>query len=245
MVRDQVLDKLSFAFEDLGAQQVKNITRPVEAYRVDLGSGAPAAAGRRRWQRLTRGPRRWFAAGVLAFGLAGMAGWALPQFWRTAPATQPPAFSVAVLSFAAPGGTPADQQFAELLTQQITGALGRAMHYATIVSHHHVATEAGKAIDTRAIGRERNVRYLLEGDVHTGGDKVSVTAKLVDTESATQLWSDQFDAAHSQWDADSGKASWPLIKGLRAALWSAEEQRVAHGSGGAQALGIWCCAPGF
>jgi class 3 adenylate cyclase len=39
-VRDQVLDKLSFAFEDLGAQEVKNIARPVEVYRVDLGSGA-------------------------------------------------------------------------------------------------------------------------------------------------------------------------------------------------------------
>jgi adenylate cyclase len=235
VVRDQVLDKLSFAFEDLGPQDVKNITRPVEAYRVDLGSGAlpTPSPGRRRWQRLTRA-LGWqgLAPGVVAFGLAGIAVWVLPQFWRTAPATQPPAFSVAVLSFAAPGGTSADQQFAELLTQQITGALGRAMHYATIVSHHHVATEAGKAIDTRAIGRERNVRYLLEGDVHTGGDKVSVTAKLVDTESATQLWSDQFDAARSKWAADSGEASWPLIKGLRAALWRAEEQRVAHGSEG-------------
>ena len=39
-MRDQVFDKLSFAFEDLGAQEVKNIARPVEAYGVDLGSGA-------------------------------------------------------------------------------------------------------------------------------------------------------------------------------------------------------------
>src|SRR5271165_4451050 len=45
VVRDQVLDKLSFAFEDLGSQQVKNIARPVEAYRVDLGSSAPQAPG--------------------------------------------------------------------------------------------------------------------------------------------------------------------------------------------------------
>jgi class 3 adenylate cyclase len=44
VVRDQVLDKLSFAFEDLGAQQVKNIARPVEAYRVDLGSEARRAS---------------------------------------------------------------------------------------------------------------------------------------------------------------------------------------------------------
>jgi adenylate cyclase len=234
VVRDQVLDKLSFAFEDLGSQQVKNIARPVDAYRVDLGSGSlqTPSGGRRRWQRLTRALGwQWLGAGVLALGIVGVAFWTLPQFWRTAPASTPPPFSVAVLSFVAPGGTPADQQFAELLTQQITRALGRAMHYATIVAHPLAATEAGKTIDTRAIGRERTVRYLLEGDVRTSGDKVSVTAKLVDTESATQLWSDQFEAARLKWVADSGDTSWPLISGLRRALWSAEEQRVARRSG--------------
>src|SRR2546426_4489828 len=67
VVRDQVLDKLSFTFEDLGAQQVKNIARPVEVYRVDLGSGAlqTPSLGRRRWQRLARALGwRWLAGGV-------------------------------------------------------------------------------------------------------------------------------------------------------------------------------------
>jgi tetratricopeptide (TPR) repeat protein len=79
------------------------------------------------------------------------------------------------------------------------------------------------------------VRYLLESDVHTDGDKVSVTAKLVDAESATQLWSDQFDIERSKWVANSGEALWPLINALRGALWSAEEQRVAHGPAGRSA----------
>ena len=67
-VRDQVLDKLSFAFEDLGAQEVKNIARPVEVYRVDLGSGVPRAQsqGRKGWQRLPRSREwRWAGAGVV------------------------------------------------------------------------------------------------------------------------------------------------------------------------------------
>ena len=60
VVRDQVLDKLSFAFEDLGAQEVKNIARPVEVYRVDLGSGVPRTQSqiRRGWQRLPQS-REW------------------------------------------------------------------------------------------------------------------------------------------------------------------------------------------
>src|ERR1700674_3940303 len=81
VVRDQVLDKLSFAFEDLGPQEVKNIARPVEAYRVDLGGGAlqTPSRGRKRWQRLTRALGwRWLTVGVLAVGLVGVAVWALP-----------------------------------------------------------------------------------------------------------------------------------------------------------------------
>src|SRR6266513_2161658 len=86
VVRDQVLDKLSFTFEDLGAQEVKNIARPVEIYRVYLGGEALQAlsSGRRRWQRLIRafGWRR-FMAGVATVATAAVVAWALPQFWRT------------------------------------------------------------------------------------------------------------------------------------------------------------------
>src|SRR5258706_1967622 len=76
VVRDQVLDKLSFTFEDLGAQQVKNIARPVEVYRVDLVSAETQTppGGHKHWRRVTRALGwPWLAAGVLVLGLAGMA----------------------------------------------------------------------------------------------------------------------------------------------------------------------------
>src|SRR4029077_3578951 len=77
VVRDQVLDKLSFAFEDLGPQEVKNIVRPVDVYRVSLDAEAPAHAVPRQEQRPTRlAKRRWgpvhalvTVAVVLAVGL--------------------------------------------------------------------------------------------------------------------------------------------------------------------------------
>jgi hypothetical protein len=66
-VRDQVLDKLSLAFEDLGAQEVKNIVRPADAYRVSLEPGATAPAVPKPEQRLTRLAKgRWRPAHVLA-----------------------------------------------------------------------------------------------------------------------------------------------------------------------------------
>ena len=198
VVRDQVLDKLSFAFEDLGPQEVKNIARPVEVYRVDLGSGAlqTPTRGRRRWQHLTRALGwRWFATGVLALGLAGIAVW-MPQFWKTA-APAPPPYSIAILPFVAAARNPADEQFAEALTNDLTSALGRS-RMARIVSHSLAVTYKGKTIDARSVGRELNVRYLVEGEVRHAGERIIVNAQVIDAGNATQLWSDRLEVDAAQ-----------------------------------------------
>ena len=167
VVRDQVLDKLSFAFEDLGragSQEHRPAGRGIPG-----GPGERAAAnaklGRRRWQRLMRAPGwRWLVAGVVALSVAGGAVWLLPQLWKTAaPAPGPPRFSVAILPFAAATASPADEQFAEALTNDLTMAVGRG--FGPVVSHSVAVTYKGKAIDARAVGRELNVRYLVQGEV--------------------------------------------------------------------------------
>jgi class 3 adenylate cyclase len=74
VVRDQVVDKLNFAFEDLGERRVKNIPRPVEVFRVRLGT-EPNAPSRRRWLRPGRSGRwLWLVAGVAALGIAVLFG---------------------------------------------------------------------------------------------------------------------------------------------------------------------------
>src|SRR5512135_300876 len=107
VVRDQVLDKLSFGFDELGAQQVKNIARPVEVYRVDLGSDALRPQSRRlaRWTRLgqTVG-RRWQVAGVAVLGLGLVAVWVWPWLWKPTTVDSPPVMSVAVMPITAADG---------------------------------------------------------------------------------------------------------------------------------------------
>lgn len=193
VVRDQVLDKLSFAFEDLGAQEVKNIVRPVEVYRVDLGSEAQQAPlRRRRWKRLMRGPRQWLVGGAAVLVLAGISALTLSQFWKPAvPAATPPHFSVAVLPFAAPAASPADEQFAAALVNELTNDLAMTVSsMGSVVSHSLAATYRGKAIDARAVGRELNVRYLVEGDVRRAGERTVVSAQLINAGNASQVWSD-------------------------------------------------------
>ena len=110
----------------LGSRSVKNIARPVEVYRVDLGADVLPTPSRWRESRLRRGSWRWVAAGVVVAGVAGIAVWALPQLWKTAaPSPGPPRFSVAILPFAAATASPADEQFAEALTNDLTVAMGR------------------------------------------------------------------------------------------------------------------------
>ena len=196
VVRDQVLDKLSFAFEDLGAQEVKNIVRPIEVYRVALEAEALPAPGhdRRHWRRLPRWLKwQWLAAGALALGAAAIAMWVPPQFWKTA-APVPPAFSIAILPFAAPAS---DEQFAEALTTDLSSALGH-VRYVRIVSHSLAATYKDKSIDARSVGRDLNVRYLVQGEVRGGGERITVNAQLIETANATQVWSDQLEVDPAQ-----------------------------------------------
>jgi TolB-like protein/tetratricopeptide (TPR) repeat protein len=144
---------------------------------------------------------------------------------------EPPAFSLAVLPFTLPDGRPEEQQFADLVVHGIVSALGRTTRYIPVVPPPPTTTsQANHAIDTRAIGRERNVRYVLQGTVRIEGDTAGVAAKLVDAETATQVWAGQFDAARSKWVSESGEAALLVSGQLRDALWSAEEQRVAHRS---------------
>ena len=206
VVRDQVLDKLNFAFEDLGSQKVKNIARPIEAYRVDLGGEAlPRTSGLRRWQRLRPSLGwRWLSASIVAIGLAGIASWMLPQLWKTAPVHRTPSPAVAVLPFTAPGGRTDEVQFADTLTRGLTPALGRRSRSTRVVSQDLTASYAGKSIDARSVGRDLNATYLVEGEVRHVGERIQVNMQLLETAGATQVWSDSLE--FGQTDQPDGQA---------------------------------------
>ena len=247
VVRDQVLDKLSFAFEDLGAQEVKNIARPVEVYRVDLGSEAlqTPSRGRRRWQRLTRALGwRWVAAGVLALGLAGIAVWAVPHFWKTAAVSRHHRLSVAILPFTAPGGSAAEEQFADTLTEDLTSGTRTQCSLGAVVAHGLVVPYKGKAIDARAVGRQLNVRYLAEGEVRRAGEQIMVTARLIDTGNGTQAWSDRCGNRTIAPGAGPGAFLSRVTVRLREALWTPKTAARQHRppARGASAM-IWRCTP--
>jgi len=230
VVRDQVLDKLSFTFADLGPQQVKNIARPVEAYRVELESSGPKIAARlRAWPSLKKfGSRRLLAVGALALAVASVGTW----FWLKPTGSEStitaPLLSVAVLPFTAPAGSPAEQQFADALTRDLTAGLAHTIHLGSPTVLQGAATHEGKPVDARAVGRELNVRYLAEGEIRRTGDRLVVAAQLVDTGRSTQVWNGRLEVPEAGLVADPDALVVRLTAQIRTALYAAEARRIDH-----------------
>ena len=237
VVRDQVLDKLSFTFEAMGVQQVKNIARPVEVYRIRddsiaaaTGKPQPALSRAHPQSRLIPAARwRWLAGAGAVVLVGGIATWYVSVQTKTlAAAAGPPLMSVAVMPFTSGSARGEDQSLAERLTQNVTSAAERAMRFALVASNGLAMKYKDQPIDPRAVGRDLNVRYLLEGDVRVETGAVVLIARLVETTNGTQLWSDRLAGPAPSGSDGGNDIVAQLTNRLRFALYNAEKKRVAH-----------------
>jgi adenylate cyclase len=217
-VRDHVGDRLPYAFDDMGEQSVKNITRPVRAYALRPEGLAALPA-----PRLPMGPSRrgqtiigtvaaaalvvvciawWFWPAATSFPGAGKpadqataASTPTPTAPATASIAQPavaPRLSIVVLPFANLSNDPDQQYFADGITEDLTTDLSR-IRAMFVISRNTAFTYRNKPVNAKQIGRELGVRYLLEGSFRRSGSQVRVTAQLIDAETDAHLWAERFD----------------------------------------------------
>ena len=106
------------------------------------------------------------------------------------PATVP-RLSIVVLPFANLSNDPEQQYFADGITGDLTTSLSRIPDM-LVISRNTAFTYRGKPVDTKQIGRELGVRYVLEGEVQHSGSRVRVTAQLIDAETDAHLWAERF-----------------------------------------------------
>ena len=106
--------------------------------------------------------------------------------------TSAPRLSIVVLPFANIGGDPEQDYFIDGVTESLTTDLSR-INGAFVIAHNTASTFKGKAVDVKKLGRELNVRYVLEGSVQRGGNRLRVNVQLIDTETGAHLWADRFD----------------------------------------------------
>ena len=89
-------------------------------------------------------------------------------------------------------GDPEQEYFADGMVEEITTLLSR-QRWLFVIARTSAFTYKGKMVDLKQVGRELGVRYLLEGSVRKAGNRVRVTAQLIDALSGAHLWADNFD----------------------------------------------------
>ena len=103
-----------------------------------------------------------------------------------------PRLSIVVLPFANIGGGAEQDYFVDGVTESLTTDLSR-IRGSFVIAHNTALTFKGKAVDVKQIGRELNVRYVLEGSVQRGGNRVRVNVQLIAAETGNHLWAERFD----------------------------------------------------
>ena len=104
----------------------------------------------------------------------------------------PPRLSIVVLPFANMGADPEQEHFVDGITESLTTDLSR-IRGAIVIARNTAFTCKGKPFDVKTIGRELNVRCVLEGSVQRGGNRMRVNVQLVDAETGSHLWAERFD----------------------------------------------------
>ncbi len=201
-VFDHVKDKLDLNIEHLGEREVKNIAEPITVYRVVLDDKA-AALVTPVVQKATKPiyHRRVIAvaaAVVLVAAVGGVFWW---QPW--APDVESAAVermaialpdkpSIAILPFVNVGGDLEQEYFADGITEDITTGLSKFGLF-FVISRNSAFAYKGVSADVKDVARDLGVQYVLEGSVRKYGDRVRITAQLVDVISDKHIWAEKYD----------------------------------------------------
>ncbi|MDE5451405.1 adenylate cyclase [Bradyrhizobium sp. CSA112] len=136
----------------------------------------------------------------------------------------PPHLSIVVLPFTNLSGDTEQDYFVDGVTESLTTDLSR-IRGAFVIGRHTAFTYKGKAVDLKQIGRDLNVRYVLEGSVRRGQNRLRVNVQLVDAETRTHLWTDQFDKPVTDLFEMQDEVTARIATALNAPLIEAEAQR--------------------
>jgi adenylate cyclase len=211
-VRDQIRDRLPFVFADAGEHEVKNIARPVRVYalsaeavdKLDADIALQVHEARSAWRNVAAAVERFMPPGsewrpglaavaIVLLAAAGATSWYFVS--RHQQTSQ--RLSIVVLPFSNLSNDPEQEYFADAVTNDLTTDLSR-IEDSFVIAPNTARTYKGRHVDAKQIGRELNVRYILEGSLRRIGNQVRINAQLIDTDTAATIWSDRFDGDWTQ-----------------------------------------------
>jgi TolB-like protein/class 3 adenylate cyclase len=243
-VYDQVKHKLGLEYEFQGEQEVKNIPEPVRVYKI---LSFPAAAAHRVVKAKKAAGRTWRnAMMVIAVVLIAGAAVAVWNFYGRTPKIDPAskekmAFplpdkpSIAVLPFVNMSEDKSHDFFSDGLTEEIITALSRTPQLFVIASNTSF-TYKGKPVKVKQVSEELGVRYVLEGSVRKAGDRIRITAQLIDATKDHHLWGERYDRELKDLFAVQDDITKNIVTAVHVNLTEGERSRVfAKGTSNLQA----------
>ncbi|MFI4935621.1 MAG: TIR domain-containing protein [Caulobacterales bacterium] len=135
--------------------------------------------------------------------------------------------SIAVLPFQNMSGDPEQEYFADAVTEDIVTALSR-WRWFFVIARNTSFTYKGANVDVTRVGRELGVRYVLEGSVRKVGDRVRVTAQLIDAPSAAHIWADSYDRDLVEILDLQDEITEQVVAAIEPAMRQSEGARIAH-----------------
>jgi TolB-like protein/lipopolysaccharide biosynthesis regulator YciM len=160
-----VCDRIAVTFVDMGEHEVKNIARPVRAFFISVGGSSPMPQGTAT--QAARAP----TAGVRA------------------DSGKP---SIAILPFDNMSGDPEQRYFSDGITEDIITELSR-LQSLFVIARNSSFQYRDKAVDVRQVGSGLGVRYVVEGSVRKLGNRLRITAQLIEAPTGNHLWSERYD----------------------------------------------------
>ena len=234
VVRNQVRDKLSVGFQDMGEIEVKNIARPIRVFRVLPEGVTPKPASRLGVGRPARGWRIGSAVVALLIIGGGIGFWLKP--WAPgldrasvegAAPPLPDKPSIAVLPFVNISDDPEQEYFADGMTDDLITDLSKISGL-FVIARNTVFTYKGRAVNVQEVGRDLGVRYVLEGSVRRAGDRVRVNAQLIDATTGHHLWAERYDRDYTNVFAVQDEVIGRIVSALKVKLTSAEQTQLAR-----------------
>ncbi|MGB5468237.1 MAG: tetratricopeptide repeat protein [Sedimenticolaceae bacterium] len=233
-VREAMPQRLPFELENIGEQQLKGFDEPIGVYRVSLAPGATVPApepGRSSGPAASSTGTRVLTAAlllaVIAAAVIGFVSWQPEELAGSGPGLQMSSekSSIAVLPFKNMGGDPAQDYFADGITDDLTTDLSRISGL-FVVARNSSFSYKGRSVDVRTVSQELGVRYVLEGSVRRVGDQIRINAQLVDGSSGGHLWAERFDGTMADVFALQDHVNRKIVTALEVSLTAADEKRL-------------------
>jgi TolB-like protein/class 3 adenylate cyclase len=202
-IREAVEGRLKAKLHALGELALKNIERPIRAFRVEWDAAD--------WKTMAADAPKP----------------AIPGEPTTSSLALPDKPSIAVLPFQNMSGDPEQEYFTDGVTEDIITELSR-FHSLFVIARNSSFSYKGKSPDIRQVGRELGVRYVLEGSIRKASNRIRVTGQLIDTLTGNHIWAERYDRVLEDIFAVQEEVTQAIVAAIAPEIESTEQSKAAR-----------------